>query len=164
MCYSVYCAGMLLQDTRPCIRPCMNMPMFQRAPSKMSHSLGSLQSLEERTWHTVFDEAEHSAFTPAIHVPVASQAVHGLLPDNDQVEPVLHGISHTVSAVVVHVVLTPAAEHVVHALHGALPDDENEVPVSHATWHTVSVEAVQVVLTPVGHVEAAAHGAQEGLA
>ena len=66
---------------------------------------------------------------------------------------------HTVSAVLVQAVLTPAV-HVasaVHVVHGAFPEAEKDVPATHGTGlHTVSVVSVQAVLTPAVHVASAA--------
>ena len=53
--------------------------------------------------------------------------------------PAAHATWHSVSAVLVQAVLTPAAHvaAVAHIVHGALPEEEKVVPAAHATWHSV---------------------------
>ena len=59
--------------------------------------------------HTVFDVGVHCIWMPLVlHV---AQAVQGALPDPDQVKPASHGVLHTVFAVWVQAVRTPAAPH-----------------------------------------------------
>ena len=63
--------------------------------------------------------------------------VQGAVPAADHVDPATHAAaapSHTVFAVAVQAVFTPAAPHVeaaAHVVQGALPESENDVPTSH---------------------------------
>ena len=110
------------------------------------------------------------SLTAPPHVASAAQLSHGALPDADHVAPATHGTSHTVSVVVVHDCLTPAAQvdTSVHASHGALPEAEKEVPPTHgatAPLHTTSDPGVQAILTPAAHVasvEQLSHGVPHG--
>jgi hypothetical protein len=83
--------------------------------------------------HAVSVVVVQVVLTPAAHVEGSAQAVHGVLPEVENVFPASHGTLHAVSIVVVQAALTPAAhvEGSAHAVHGVLPEVENVFPASH---------------------------------
>ena len=77
-----------------------------------------------------------AVWTPAEpHVESSAQDVHGAFPEAEKVLPAAHATWHTVSAVLVQAVLTPAVhvESAVHTVHGAFPEVEKVLPAAHAT-------------------------------
>ena len=105
------------------------------------------------TLHTVSVVVVQAVLTPIWpHVDSPSaQAVHGVLPEVENVLPASHGTTlHAVSVVGVQAVLTPIWPHVdspsAQVVHGVLPEVENVLPASHGTTlHAVSVVVEQAV-------------------
>ena len=85
------------------------------------------------TWQTMFSLLVQDVLTPA--VPHAEQVSHGALPERENVEPATHAMWHTVLAVLMHAVFTPAVhvESAAHIAHGATPDADHVDPATHAT-------------------------------
>ena len=105
--------------------------------------------------HTMSEPGMQAVWTPAEpHVESEAQDVHGAFPEVEKVMPAAHATWHTVSAVLVQAVLTPAmhVESAVHVLHGAFPEAEKVVPAVHGR-HALSAEIVAGVKpSPATHV------------
>ena len=105
--------------------------------------------------------ATHADLAPEPpHAEAAVHAVHGSMPDAENVLPATQGTWHTVFAFLVQAVLTPTAPHAWQPPHGALPDADHVEPATQvAVLQTVSAVLVQAVLTPTApHVLHAPHG------
>ena len=90
---------------------------------------------------------------PVVHEVIVT-AEHGTFPEAEKDVSATHATWHTVSAVLVQAVLTPAV-HVAsaaHVLHGAFPEAEKVVPAVHGR-HALSAEIVAGVKpSPATHV------------
>ena len=102
-----------------------------------------------------------AAFFALMHLQAVNAAPPSVISPHVAVKA---ATSHTVSAVVLHSVFTPAAPHVeaaAHVVHGSFPVSENDVPPTQggtAPLQTVSEPGAQAVFTPAApHVEFAAH-------
>ena len=84
---------------------------------------------------TMSEPGIQAVWTPVEpHVESEAQDVHGAFPEAEKVLPATQATWHTMSAVLVQAVLTPAV-HVAsaaHVLHGAFPEAEKVVPATHA--------------------------------
>ena len=110
-------------------------------------AIAPLQTMSEPGMQAVWTPAEP-------HVELEAQDLHGAFPEVEKVMPAAHATWHTVSAVLVQAVLTPAmhVESAVHVLHGAFPEAEKVVPAVHGR-HALSAEIVAGVKpSPATHV------------
>ena len=82
--------------------------------------------------HTMSEPGMQAVWTPAEpHVESSAQDVHGAFPEAEKVLPAAHATWHTVSAVLVQAVLTPAV-HVEAAAHAVQePVEEENDPATH---------------------------------